>query len=63
MEQGVPCSMSMPGSTNSTRGPLRARKYKMTYVVTEPRATMGILTADLGSHQCESLGAADLGMA
>ena len=63
MEQGVPCSVPMPGSTNSTRVPDPTHKYKLTSVVTEPRATMGILTADLGSHQCESLGAADLGMA
>ena len=50
MEQGVPYSLPMPGSTNSARGPDPAHKYKVTSVVTEPRATMGRLTADFGSH-------------
>ena len=62
MEQRVPCSMLMPGSTNSARGPDPAHKYKVTSVVAETKATMGRLTADLGSHYCESLGAPDLGM-
>jgi hypothetical protein len=49
MEQGGLASMFIPGRTSSSKGPDRGNHYKVGSVVTEPRASIGGLTADFGT--------------